>query len=387
MIDLDSLQEAGRLNLANPNNITESLFFIGQNSVILTLSAVGFLILILIKTKNKKGIEHLSPLSGLFLCSCTATLAILASTYIGAMPSLFLTTLFLILALLCLYSGLNIRSGKYRNFPKLPIIILSILIALSSTFNLHDDTNARLGVLFLLLGAILIPTILSVPKESHNPSKKEKNTQKFIGLSALVFFITSFASIFSFISLSVNISTLLIAIAFTPLYFAVFYLIIYDISEALHIKSITDATTGSFNRRYMNNELREIMKNEQNNVTPLHFMIISIDSLKTLNREFGFKATDEILSELSFSISSAVNEKSSVIYIGGDEFLVALINVERKIINSIVEDIRSSVEQIRISYTKENLGISIQCGLATFDNSESMESLITRAELDLNIPN
>jgi diguanylate cyclase (GGDEF)-like protein len=383
MINLDSLQKAGRLNLANPNNITESLFFIGQTSVLLTLSVVGFLVLLLIKAKNKKEIEHISCLSGLFLCSCISALSSLAITYIGIMTSLFITTLFLILALLCMLQGLNIRSGKYRKLPKLPIIILSMLIALSSTFNLHEDTNLRVGVLFLLLSAILFPSILSVPKESDNPSKKEINTQILIGLSTLVSITVALVSITSLISLSINAITLLTAIAFTPLYFVVFYLIIHDLSEAVHIKSITDITTGSFNRRYMNNELRQIMKNEQNNVTPLHFMIISIDSFKSLNREFGFKATDEILSEFSFSISSAVNEKSSVIYIGGDEFLIALINVERKDINNIVEDIRLGVEQIRISYTKENLGISIQCGLATYDSSESMESLITRAELDL----
>ena len=103
----------------------------------------------------------------------------------------------------------------------------------------------------------------------------------------------------------------------------------------------------------------QIMQKGKNNKIPLRFMIISIDSFKSLNREFGFKATDEILSELAFSISSSINEDSPVIHIGGDEFLVALIDVERKTINDIVNEIRSSVEQIRISYTKENLGISI----------------------------
>jgi len=377
MKGLRNIQEAGPLNLI------ESLSFIGQTSAILTLSVIGYIMLRIIKAKNKKEIQHLSLLSGLFLYSSVSIAFLGVIPYFGTTYPLFATNLFLMLATFSTLHGLNIRSGKFPKIPILSTAILSIAVSMISTFTLYDDFNARVGIMFFVLVGILIPSILAVPIESDNPSKKEKCTQKVIGLSVLVSTIAVFISIAPPGSLSINILMLMTAAVLMPLYYSTIALVVYDLTGAAHTRSITDITTGSFNRRYMNNELRQIMQKGKNNKIPLRFMIISIDSFKSLNREFGFKATDEILSELAFSISSSINEDSPVIHIGGDEFLVALIDVERKTINDIVNEIRSSVEQIRISYTKENLGISIQCGLATYDNTESLESLITRAELDL----
>ncbi len=134
---------------------------------------------------------------------------------------------------------------------------------------------------------------------------------------------------------------------------------------ALKKKAELDTMTGAYNRA----SIEEILSNEiaqtklQGN--NLSILMIDLDHFKKINDKFGHLAGDEVLIELTKSVSEALRSEDRIGRYGGEEFLVILPGTTTKTARSISERILSRVQSLTfLKYPDIRLTVSI--GIASY---------------------
>src|SRR6202046_5080173 len=91
------------------------------------------------------------------------------------------------------------------------------------------------------------------------------------------------------------------------------------------ILSITDALTGSFNRRYLMEQLPREVERCRRYAYPLSVLMCDIDHFKEINDERGHAAGDDVLQQFTARAQKSIRTNSDWISrYGGEEFLIVL---------------------------------------------------------------
>ena len=88
--------------------------------------------------------------------------------------------------------------------------------------------------------------------------------------------------------------------------------------------AVTDPLTGLFNRRHMNQRLREEESRAARTSAPFSVIIVDIDHFKRINDTSGHDAGDRVLRDLAQLLRDMVRTQDIVARWGGEEFLVVL---------------------------------------------------------------
>lgn len=88
--------------------------------------------------------------------------------------------------------------------------------------------------------------------------------------------------------------------------------------------AITDALTGAFNRRYLEERLVDEINRFKRYSEPFSIALIDIDFFKTVNDTYGHGVGDKVLRELTVIIQSNIRNIDIAGRYGGDEFLLIL---------------------------------------------------------------
>lgn len=91
-------------------------------------------------------------------------------------------------------------------------------------------------------------------------------------------------------------------------------------------RSLHDPLTGLPNRELFDDRLRQAMAMAERHAWTLAVMFIDLDRFKTINDEHGHAAGDAVLKETARRLSLNSRDEDTVCRLGGDEFLVLLIN-------------------------------------------------------------
>src|SRR5437868_1816990 len=87
----------------------------------------------------------------------------------------------------------------------------------------------------------------------------------------------------------------------------------------------TDALTGVYNRRFMEEVLnREVSRADRNEGRKLSLMLADVDGFKDFNTRFGHITADKILVEVAALLQKNFRAADMVVRFGGDEFLVIM---------------------------------------------------------------
>ncbi len=102
----------------------------------------------------------------------------------------------------------------------------------------------------------------------------------------------------------------------------------------------TDFLTGIFNRRYINETLQAMCRNEAGNETMrISVLLIDVDHYKQINDRMGHNVGDAVLQKIASLVKSSIRTKDIVGRFGGDEFIVILPNAELEAAGAIAERI------------------------------------------------
>jgi len=149
--------------------------------------------------------------------------------------------------------------------------------------------------------------------------------------------------------------------------------------------SLRDTLTCLYNRRYLYNNINELLLLAVRQQTPLSFVMIDIDDFKPINDTYGHLAGDFILVQMAEMLKNYFRKSDIIIRYGGEEFLIVMFNTDHDRSRQTLEIFRTNVMSHAHHYQNLELQITISIGIASclFVNqiaSVNLEKLILEAD-------
>jgi diguanylate cyclase (GGDEF)-like protein len=161
-----------------------------------------------------------------------------------------------------------------------------------------------------------------------------------------------------------------------------------DLKEAnqkLEKLSQTDSLTGIFNRYVFETILKSEWDRCKHHFIPLSLIMIDIDFFKAFNDNYGHRAGDDCIRQVSGALSACARNPSDIVSrYGGEEFAVILTYKEKESVLEFAEQLRKKVEQMAIPHMYSSISkyITISLGVYTLIPSDesSIEEFIRTAD-------
>lgn len=152
------------------------------------------------------------------------------------------------------------------------------------------------------------------------------------------------------------------------------------LNNVLHM-SRYDSLTGVCNRNYFMELLTGILNRSK--VLEKRFIICGVDlnDFKTINDTYGHDKGDEVLKKFAAAFKDELNEDEILGRIGGDEFLVAFLNKNKKQVIEIIDKIYIKLQEYKIEINGYIKNVGFSYGLSEFlVDSEDIDELIKIAD-------
>jgi len=144
--------------------------------------------------------------------------------------------------------------------------------------------------------------------------------------------------------------------------------------------SVTDETTGLYNKKKLHQKLNYWLNEAIENDMPLSVAVFDVDNLKVINDSYGHLVGDKALMNVGQIISETVGDTGIVARWGGDEFVAVLPYFTKEASNRLIEKLdRIIPENVKIY----NQTITCSIGVATFQKNDSFDSFLHRADLNM----
>ncbi len=137
---------------------------------------------------------------------------------------------------------------------------------------------------------------------------------------------------------------------------------------ALEVENVTDPLLGVYNRRYMDQRLKEEVLRANRYDMPLSVCIMDIDHFKRVNDSYGHPIGDEVLKQLCELLRNKVREVDLFARYGGEEFVMILPNTGPREALILAERLRKAVEDSPVvieSGGRLEFNVTVSLGLTT----------------------
>jgi diguanylate cyclase (GGDEF)-like protein len=142
-----------------------------------------------------------------------------------------------------------------------------------------------------------------------------------------------------------------------------------------------DPLTGLHNRQVMTSELDAEYERAVRNNQPLCIGLTDIDKFKVVNDTYGHAAGDTVLTAVGGRFLSFLRPYDTIYRYGGEEFLVCLPNSNLGTANSVLERLRTGLEEKPITLDDgRELKITSSFGLAQVDGNLPLKQILERAD-------
>jgi diguanylate cyclase (GGDEF)-like protein len=128
--------------------------------------------------------------------------------------------------------------------------------------------------------------------------------------------------------------------------------------------AITDALTGVFNRRHLDERLDEMFEHSSRLHEPLSLVMFDIDHFKKVNDSHGHQAGDVVLTQFAQLLKHAARDIDRIGRYGGEEFMVLLPGTVLDAGVTFAKRARQEVEAHQFGYNGGTLSCSISAGVA-----------------------
>lgn len=156
--------------------------------------------------------------------------------------------------------------------------------------------------------------------------------------------------------------------------------IIRGYSSKLEFLSHNDVLTAISNRRDFEEKLQQQIKIHRRKQETLALIFLDIDNFKTINDNFGHNTGDEVLKQTAHILKNTIRSTDLIARWGGEEFTIALVDVNSNELESIMEKIRISLETDQTLFKLVNYSITASLGVSILKQSDTLHSFITRAD-------
>jgi two-component system, cell cycle response regulator len=150
--------------------------------------------------------------------------------------------------------------------------------------------------------------------------------------------------------------------------------------------AVIDPLTGIYNRRYASQHMNRVMERARETGGVYAVMMIDLDKFKSINDRFGHDAGDAVLREFSRRLQENIRGVDLVARFGGEEFFVAMPDVDQHAAAHAAERIRRAVEGAPVVLPggagQVNVTVSIGVAIASTADDDA-EAIIKRADCAL----
>jgi two-component system, cell cycle response regulator len=147
--------------------------------------------------------------------------------------------------------------------------------------------------------------------------------------------------------------------------------------------AITDALTGLFNRRYMENHLSALIEQATGRGKPLALMALDIDHFKSINDTYGHDAGDDVLRDFALRIRRSIRGIDLACRSGGEEFVIVMPETDLTVAAMVAERLRRRIaaEPFSINQGERSIPVTLSIGLAALRGADDgAASLLKRAD-------
>jgi diguanylate cyclase (GGDEF)-like protein len=158
--------------------------------------------------------------------------------------------------------------------------------------------------------------------------------------------------------------------ASTLLAFALCGWFLGDQEDRLKAGALSDPLTRLWNRRYLDDRLKQELKRAARHPCPLSFLLIDVDRLKDINDRAGHAAGDEALKVIAQAIGNSCRTTDVAARYGGDEFAVLAPS-------TCGLDAVGLAQRIRAALGESHVGsgpVSVSIGVADLTDAPSLEA-------------
>jgi diguanylate cyclase (GGDEF)-like protein/PAS domain S-box-containing protein len=153
-----------------------------------------------------------------------------------------------------------------------------------------------------------------------------------------------------------------------------------QLREALREQSIRDPLTGLFNRRYLEEALKQQLSRVSRTLHPLGVIMLDIDHFKQVNDTYGHAMGDALLRELGQLLISHVRAEDIACRYGGEEFIVIMPDASLVVTQERAEFLRQAIRTLRIQHGGLLLeGVTLSLGVAIYPQHGQTKDDVLRA--------
>mgnify|MGYP001814967472 CR=1 FL=1 len=148
------------------------------------------------------------------------------------------------------------------------------------------------------------------------------------------------------------------------------------VQNQLRKLSITDELTGIYNRRYIIQEI----SNQLTDVYGLPFSIVmfDIDDFKHINDHYSHAVGDEVIKGVGLLLESEVRSIDVVGRIGGEEYLVLLMDTTEEEAFRRAESLRSSIT--KLTWSIPSLSVTVSGGVYCKENDDTLDYILDQVD-------
>ena len=149
--------------------------------------------------------------------------------------------------------------------------------------------------------------------------------------------------------------------------------------------AMTDALTGSYNRRYFMNHLRREIKRSRRSGGDLALVVCDIDLFKRVNDRYGHAAGDSVLVEFAQRVQEVLpRETDWCARLGGEEFAAVLAETGLAGARVVAENIRRAVATAPVRTAAGSIEVTVSVGVSAIsvfgEGDVTVEQLLRRAD-------
>ena len=150
--------------------------------------------------------------------------------------------------------------------------------------------------------------------------------------------------------------------------------------EKIQRQATKDGLTGLVNHKTFYEILEKELWRSRRYGGKISLIMIDVDNLKKINDEYGHRAGDKALREISNRIKECIRQIDTAARYGGDEFAVILLNTSLEGASVVARRMVEAVANKPTNWNKEQINLSISVGLSQYDADSTPEDITSKSD-------
>jgi|GEM_PF-3182580 len=151
-----------------------------------------------------------------------------------------------------------------------------------------------------------------------------------------------------------------------------------ELEEAKETAS-TDFLTGLHNRLAFEQSMGQWLKAAQPN-EQLCCIIWDVDYFKKVNDTYGHVVGDRVLRAVSAILKDRVGDDDMAARLGGEEFVTVIRHSDPQAVLQWADGVREEIASTQHDADTEMIAVSVSCGIAQYQRSDTLVSILARAD-------